>query len=171
MNTRNGDHSIEVRGVPVSIVRKRIKNVCIGAHPPHGQVRVSVPLGAEEDVIRLAVMSRLNWIRRKCSEFVEQERQSLREFVSGESHYFEGRRYRMDVVEVDGLPCVSLLNNRGQVPMEETRQHLVAARSHHVLCRIAENPLCAPVPEQYSPIRGHSVCAHFRIGENLEYGD
>ena len=61
-------------------------------------------------------MWRLNWTRRKCSEFVEQERQSLREFVSGESHYFEGRRYRMDVVEVDGLPCVSLLKTGVKFP-------------------------------------------------------
>ena len=100
-----------MRGLPVHIVRKRIKNMYIGVHPPHGQVRVSVPLGVEDDMVRMAVISRLNWIRRKRSEFAQQERQSAREFVSGESHYFEGRRYRIDVVEADGPPSVSLLNN------------------------------------------------------------
>ena len=72
MNTRSDSHSIEVRGVPVRIVRKRIKNMYIGVHPPHGHVRVSVPLGVDVVVVRLAVISRLNWIRRKRSEFAEQ---------------------------------------------------------------------------------------------------
>ena len=112
MNTRSDGHSIEVRGVSVRIVRKRIKNMYIGVHPPSGQVRVSVPLGVEDDAVRMAVISRLDWIRRKRAEFAEQERQPLREFVSGESHYFEGRRYRMDVAEADGPPSVSLLNNK-----------------------------------------------------------
>ena len=61
--------------------------------------------------MRLAVISRLGWIRRKQAEFEQQDRQSQREFVTGESHYFEGRRYRIDVTERDGPPTVRLLNN------------------------------------------------------------
>ncbi len=49
--------------------------------------------------------------RRRQAEFVGQDRQSQREFVSGESHYFEGRRYRLDVTERDAPPTVRLLNN------------------------------------------------------------
>ena len=48
---------------------------------------------------------------RRQAEFERQERQSQREFVTGESHYFEGRRYRLDVVERPGAPAVRLLNN------------------------------------------------------------
>ncbi len=66
MNTRNDDHSIEVRGLPVRIVRKRIKNMYIGVHPPDGHVRVSVPLSVEDDVVRLAVILRLNWSVSLC---------------------------------------------------------------------------------------------------------
>ena len=53
----------------------------------------------------------LGWIRRKQAEFEQQDRQSQREFVTGESHYFEGRRYRIDVTEREGPPTVRLLNN------------------------------------------------------------
>ena len=59
----------------------------------------------------MAVISRLAWIRRQQSTFERQDRQSQREFVSGESHYFAGRRYRLDVLERDAPPKAWLLNN------------------------------------------------------------
>ena len=31
--------------------------------------------------------------------------------MTGESHYFEGRRYRLNVIECDGRPTIRLLNN------------------------------------------------------------
>ncbi len=72
---------------------------------------MATPLRLDDDVVRLAVISRLGWTRRKQSEFEHQHRQSQREFVTGESHYFEGRRYRLDVTERDKPPTVRLLNN------------------------------------------------------------
>ena len=60
--------------------------------------------------MRLAVISRLAWIRRKRAEFDGQDRQSWREFVTGESHYFEGRRYRLDVVVSGGPTGIRLRN-------------------------------------------------------------
>ena len=65
-------------------------------------MRVAAPLRLDDDAVRLAVISRLAWIRRKRAEFEGQDRQSRREFVTGESHYFEGRRYRLDVVVSGG---------------------------------------------------------------------
>lgn len=103
--------SIEIRGIPVEVVRKDIKNLHVGVYPPHGRVRVAAPLRLDDDAVRLAVTSRLAWIRRQQAEFVQQERQSEREMVTGESHYFQGRRYRLDVIERGGPACVRLLNN------------------------------------------------------------
>ena len=59
----------------------------------------------------MAVVSRLGWIQRQQAAFEAQDRQSQREFVTGESHYFAGRRYRLDVVEQDAPPKVWLSNN------------------------------------------------------------
>ena len=99
-----GSHRIDIRGIPVEVVRKSIKNLHIGVYPPSGRVRVAAPLWLDDDAVRLAVISRLGWIRRKQAEFAQQDRQSQREFVAGESHYFRGRRYRLDVIEHDGPP-------------------------------------------------------------------
>ena len=93
------------------VVRKRIKHLHIGVYPPNGNVRVAAPVRLDDVAIRLAVISKLGWIRRKQEEFLRQDRQSSREFITGESHYFEGKRYRLDVTECDAPPNVRLLSN------------------------------------------------------------
>ena len=102
---------IEIRGIPVEIVRKDIKHLHLGVYPPEGRVRVAAPLRLDDDAVRLAVISRLAWIRRRRAEFEGQDRQSRRDFVSGESHYFEGRRYRLDVVPTNGPTGIRLRGN------------------------------------------------------------
>lgn len=102
---------IEVRGTSVEVVQKDIKNLHLGVYPPDGRVRVAAPLRLDDDAIRLAVVSRLGWIRRRQSEFERQDRESEREYVTGESHYFEGRRYRLDVTKHRGPPKIWLVSN------------------------------------------------------------
>lgn len=106
----DGHHHILVNGLTVDIVRKDIKNLHLGVYPPDGRVRVAAPLIISDDAIRLAVIGKLGWIRRQREKFNAQPRQSEREVVSGESHYFQGRRYRIRVVYHDGAATVVLRN-------------------------------------------------------------
>jgi hypothetical protein len=103
---------IEVSGIPVEIRRKGIKNLHVGVYPPDGRVRVAAPVHLDDEAVRLAIIARLSWIRRQRRNFEGQERQSAREMVSGESHYFEGQRYRLNVVERPGNPLIRLAGNR-----------------------------------------------------------
>jgi len=103
-------HQIRVSGIPVEIVRKDIKNLHLAVYPPNGRVRLSVPRRLSDEAVRLAVVSKLGWIRRRQEIFKNQVRQSEREMVTGESHYFQGRRYRLNVVEDDRPPSVCLRN-------------------------------------------------------------
>jgi predicted metal-dependent hydrolase len=101
---------ITVGGVRVQIFRKGIKNLHLGVYPPHGRVRVAAPLRVSDDAVRLAVIGKLGWIKRQRAKFEAQPRQSAREMVSGESHYFLGRRYRLRVIERNGAAGVELHN-------------------------------------------------------------
>ncbi len=101
---------IEVGGLPVQIVRKAIKNLHLGVYPPQGRVRVAVPLAVTDEAVRLAVIGKLGWIKRQRARFETQPRQSRREMVSGESHYFLGRRYRLLVINTDTRPGIVLRN-------------------------------------------------------------
>ena len=94
----------------VDVVRKDIKNLHLAVYPPSGRVRVAAPLRVNDEAVRLAVISRLPWIKRQKSKLKHQVRQSEREYVTGESHYFQGRRYRLNVVTQSGKSLVAIRN-------------------------------------------------------------
>ncbi len=93
---------IRVSGLVVHIVHKDIKNLHLGVYPPNGRVRVAAPLSVSYEAVRLAVIGKLGWIKKQQAKFAAQPRQTEREMVSGESHYYLGRRYRLRVVEGNG---------------------------------------------------------------------
>jgi predicted metal-dependent hydrolase len=99
MNTERRE--VRVRDLSVQVVRKDIKNLHLGVYPPNGRVRVAVPVAVSDEAVRRAVIAKLAWIRRQQSKFEGQARQSQREMVSGECHYFMGTRCRLQVVEGD----------------------------------------------------------------------
>lgn len=101
-------HQIVVSGIPVKIERKRIKNLHLGVYPPDGRVRVAAPLAVGDEAVRLAIIGRLGWIKRQRAAFGGQERQSPRQMVGGESHYFLGRRLRLRVIPEDASPRIAL---------------------------------------------------------------
>lgn len=99
---------IVVGGLQVLVVRKEIRNLHLGVYPPDGHVRIAVPLVMADSAIRAAVASRLNWIRCRQASFANQARESVREMVNGESHWYLGRRYRLAVVETGGWSGVRI---------------------------------------------------------------
>lgn len=90
---------LQIGGIDVEVVRKEIKNLHVGVYPPTGRVRVAAPRRLGDEAVRLAIISRLGWIRRQRAAFESQLRQSERELVSGESQYYRGRRYLLHVEE------------------------------------------------------------------------
>lgn len=99
---------ISINGLSVEIVRKDIKNLHLGVYPPYGRVRVATPLPVSDHAVRLAVIGKLGWIKRHQARFENQPRQSFREMVNGETHYFLGRRLRLRVIESKGASRVIL---------------------------------------------------------------
>ena len=74
-------------------------------------MRISVPSHITDDNVRLAVVEKLSWIKKQQEEFRKQPRQTEREYVSGESHYVQGKRYLLEVIENPGKHVLELKNN------------------------------------------------------------
>ena len=91
-----------VSGLTIHVMRKNIKNLHLAVLPPDGKVRFAVPHHVSDERVRLAIISKLAWIRRQQATFNQQARQTEREMVEGESHYLWGRQYRLEVIEQAG---------------------------------------------------------------------
>jgi predicted metal-dependent hydrolase len=97
---------LQLGSVEVLVVRKKVKNLHLSVLPPSGRVRVTSPESMNDDAIRTLISTRLPWIKKQQTKFTGQERQTPRKYASGESHYFFGKRYRLDVIYKDESPRV-----------------------------------------------------------------
>ncbi|MFH0352047.1 MAG: M48 family metallopeptidase [Chromatiales bacterium] len=149
---------ITVGHLSVEVVRKDIKHLHLGVYPPHGRVRVAAPLVVSDEAVRLAVIGKLSWIKKQRVKFDAQPRQSRREMVNGESHYFLGRRYRLRVLEHGGPASVAL---RGKASMIlRVRSNTTGEQREQVLLRWHREQLRAMIPpllEKWQPALGVQV--------------
>ena len=106
MNTNQ--NKISVHGIEVETVKKDIKNIHVGVYPPNGRVRVAAPLKTTDDTIKQIVLTKMSWIKKQQQRFKEQVRQTKREYVSGESHFFMGNRYRLRVIKTEAKPHIEI---------------------------------------------------------------
>jgi predicted metal-dependent hydrolase len=90
---------MQIGSLSLQLNRKAIKNLHISVLPPDGRIRVAAPEQMTDTAIRMAVISRIPWIKKQQRDFAAQPRQSDREMVSGECHYFWGKRHRLNVIE------------------------------------------------------------------------
>ncbi|MDR0792197.1 MAG: M48 family metallopeptidase [Chitinophagaceae bacterium] len=117
--------TITVSNIKIDVVKKNIKNLHLAVYPPTGRVRIAAPEQTNDEAIRLFAVSKLGWIKRHQRTFETQDRETTREFVSGESHYFNGKRYFLKVIEHDATPKVELHHRKIELyvrPNSTTKQ-------------------------------------------------
>ena len=90
--------NLNVGGINICVEKKRIKNMYIRVIPPDGNVKITAPMAASDDTIRMFALSRIAWIKKQRQKFLEHPRQAERRYVTGESCHLWGKRYRLDVV-------------------------------------------------------------------------
>jgi hypothetical protein len=89
---------ITVNDIVIDVVRKSIKNLYLTIYPPD-KVRISAPIYANDHAIKLFVISKLSWIKKHKIKFDQQQTQFKKyEYISGESHYFQGQSYLLNVI-------------------------------------------------------------------------
>ncbi len=122
---------INILGIDCHIIRKDIKNVHLNVHPPFGLVSISVPTNMEIKLIEMFIISKISWIKKQQKEFIEQARETSREFIERESHYLWGQRYLLEIVEKDTQPLITLNHSTIQLIIRpntniERRQEIFA---------------------------------------------
>lgn len=152
---------IEVGGISVDVVFKKIKNVHLSVHPPTGRVRISAPTWMNLDTIRVYAISKIDWIRKHQEKFSQQERETRREYLDRESHYVWGKRYLLKVDEENRAPSVELKHNQMILTVRpnsdvEKREAVVAAWYREQL----KNTVM-PLIAKWEPVLGVKVDQYF----------
>lgn len=120
---------ITVNDIVIDVERKDIKNLHLAVYPPMGRVRIAAPIHIDDDAIRLFVIKKLTWIKKNKIKFNQQQRQPEREYLSGESHYFQGQRYLLNVI--NGKKNIVAIRNKKYLDL-----HVVGDSDHKKRKRI-----------------------------------
>jgi predicted metal-dependent hydrolase len=152
-------YRIEVGGVAVEVQRKPIRHARLAVYPPDGRVTLSVPRQLDEAAVERAVLSKLDWIRRKRAFFSLRPRLPGQRLVSGESHYYQGRRYRLNVIEQHRGAGTVVLGDAGTIQLH-VRPELDTAGRHAVMTAWYRRQLKAQLPGllgKWEPVIGVGV--------------
>jgi len=102
-----------VDNVEIELNKKDIKGLYLSVNPPYGAVRLSAPLKMRDEDIMSFIVSKLSWIRKQQERFVALGKTPEQEFISGEYHYYFGKRFILNVIYLDKGPSrVELRNNK-----------------------------------------------------------
>jgi len=99
---------LQVGGIEAVVLYKPVKNLHLNVLPPVGKVRVTAPQNMNDDAIRTFLATRISWIKKMQAKFKGQERQTPREYVSGETYYFFGKKYKLEVLKTETIPSVEI---------------------------------------------------------------
>lgn len=102
------EEELKIGDLSIDLIRKDIKNMHLAVYPPTGRVRLAVPTSTPDETIRLFVISKIAWIRKQQRNFIAQDRQAPRQYKERESHYFQGKRYLLRIIEQDAPPKVTM---------------------------------------------------------------
>ena len=102
---------LQLGNITIDVEKKDIKNIHLSVYPPNGKVRIAAPEYMELDTIRVFAINKLEWIKKQQATFKNQVRETPREYIEKESHYFQGERYLLNVIEHDAKPKVLLNHN------------------------------------------------------------
>lgn len=144
MTISSNNYEFTVSDIPVSVTRKAVKHIQLAVYPPEGNVRVTAPEHFTESNIRLAVVTRLTWIKKQRALFLDQPRQTNRDMASGETHYLWGQAYELTVKYEQGKHTIS---REGRHLKLVVRTGTSVSNREEVLSRYYREQLKARIPD------------------------
>lgn len=139
---------ITVSNIDIDVVHKDIKNIHLAVYPPAGRVRIAAPLKVTDDAIRLFAISKIGWIKRHQRKFIGQERITPRKYKNRESHYFQGHRYLLNIIEKDVAPQI-VIRNKTYLDMY-VRPGATIEKRHEIMTEWYRAQLKQQLPELFA---------------------
>lgn len=99
---------LQIEGLTVNLIQKKIRTLRLSVNPPHGEIKVSAPLFYNIEKIKHFILSRIDWIKKSQIKIRSQKYVPPKKILDGENHYFLGEKYLLKIFEKNGAPLVIL---------------------------------------------------------------
>ena len=164
------DSIIQVGEVPITVTLKDVRNVHLSVHPPDGRVTLVAPVSTRLDVARAYAISKLGWIRDRQQQFLNQVRETPRQFIGRESHYLWGRRYLLSVVYKDIKPSVTLDHKRITIVVRPGSDASKRAEVFHEWHKSLLHEVVPPLIQKWQTKMGVEVAEYFLQRMKTKWG-
>lgn len=98
-----------INNYDIEINRKKVKNINLKVYPDLS-IKASIPQDMDISTVERIIISKADWISNQLKKYEEQNRITKRNYVSGEDHYLNGKRYILRVCDCN-VPSVKIENN------------------------------------------------------------
>lgn len=92
----------------ITLTRKQVKNINLRVYPSKREVRMSAPHHVTNRAIRKFAAAKLPWIRKKLSRYKAPVQVTEPQFISGETHLYQGKECELYVSTRNAKPGVRL---------------------------------------------------------------
>ena len=161
---------IQVGEIPITVTLKDVRNVHLSVHPPDGRVTLVAPVSTRLDVARAYAISKLGWIRDRQQQFLNQVRETPRQFIGRESHYLWGRRYLLSVVYKDIKPSVTLDHKRITIVVRPGSDASKRAEIFHEWHKSLLHEVVPPLLQKWQTKMGVEVAEYFLQRMKTKWG-
>jgi predicted metal-dependent hydrolase len=161
---------IQVGEIPISVTLKDVQNVHLSVHPPDGHVTLVAPASTRIDVARAYAISKLGWIRDQQHQFLNQVRETPRQFIGRESHYLWGRRYLLSVVYKDAKPSVTYDHKRITISVRPGSDASKRAKIFHEWHKSLLHNVVPPLIQKWQAKMGVEISEYFLQRMKTKWG-
>ena len=148
---------IEIDGITIEIHRKAIKNMHLRIYPPDGRVQVSAPLRLSLKHIRNLLIEKRDWLHAQRTRLQSLPVVAAPTLSTGEQHYFLGQTYPLTLINNQGPPSVTFINN---VLILNSKKDATPIEKMALLKRWYQLQMYSLIPDlikKWQPIMGVSV--------------
>lgn len=108
---------IEIDGIEIGVIKKRIRNIHLRVHAPDGRVSISAPSRMSHEAIRTFVVSKRDWIHKHRQRIRDRRSayESAASFEDGDALFHWGQRSVLSVTSTNASP--SVMSTDGEITL------------------------------------------------------
>jgi len=103
---------IVVDNIKIDVELKNIKNINLKVDRTSRKVSISAPKNADINYLKKFAASKLDWIQKQQIKISINTPKTQKEYLTGETHYFLGKTYSLELIESTERPKIYLTTNR-----------------------------------------------------------